>query len=295
MPESKQKLQTFLDRHYLLLRYAYPTVKEKLHQVIRDTFPKESLEAIGNILYDHSEYAIVVKNCPERKGFAYKERASYKEAYSHFLSRALYEMHDAEHIESIRHFRRSHKTHTQKIVGGDLHSDIATKRRGFFPRETKRSRYVIISCPHNEEHGLTEVINVRQALEEIPKPEREKTFVDVTIHDTKDEKRISLEELYQNLLRPIEAGKKVRIKKIYNSIYNGETRQWEIESPQLMQAMERYSTKVDIQPGDLLIFDQQSLFHQAHLGDTEIIDRIPSHHRYSRMVIHSAGTPVAHR
>lgn len=56
------------------------------------------------------------------------------------------------------------------------------------------------------------------------------------------------------------------------------------------KAIDDVAVKVDIQPGELLLVNENALFHRARAGN---IENIPSSYKhFTRLLVHNAGAPI---
>jgi hypothetical protein len=297
MPEGKKILGDFLDKNFEALKQGDPNTKQKLQKIIRETFPKESLEELQKILKGESEYALHITNCPERQGFEHAEKPEVKQSYSYYIGGALYEMNAARHLGGKFLWRHSHLFPKKSPPAGYIHRDFA-KQDAFLDVEqqpvaadaSSPAHYIIFSAPYNGEHAKTQIINVAQAILSIPPDLREKIRVNIqTFDESKERRNITLDKLLYFLKHPA-PGQNMDEQALFPS---------QSQDPKLTQmfldAVEKYSVKVDLQPGDLLALNENAVFHRAHNGVPEHIHVIPKSQKWSRVFMHNAGTPVTHR
>lgn len=294
--ESKAILQNFFTKNFLMMRVSYPLFRKKLQQVIRETFPKEALEEVESALTNGSGYAILVRNCPERTGFNQQQDALPEQSYSHFLGRALYEMFDVKHLDSLRLLRHNTKKVQQKTVAADvIHRDGIARKEHLFSTQKIKGRYIILSSPLNDEHAVTEVFNIERAIASVPEHERQNIFIGVKLGDDEKYRRISLERLQHYLTHYTDISDRRSVSEVSRLEWDRADKKWKKTESAFNDALSACSIKVNLQPGDLLLLDEHSLFHGAQRGDVNKISQIPSKQLTSRFLIHNAGAPVTQR
>lgn len=294
MPDQKRELQAYLDANFEALKNGDHDAKEGLKDAIRRTFPREgaegnqvgSLEELGRILKGESEYALLIRNCPEREGLEHAKTFDAKDAYSFHIGNALYEMNQAEHVwEHV--FKRS-KSKPNRGEGLDylIHRDAVPK-----PNESNAipdiGKYAIFSAPYNGEQAVTEVIHLRRALESLPEEVRRRIQVDVKtrfISDWYDDiSPGNLDQVLQGLKIHPEQDGFVNDIRLVDSNNPSDIRQ-------LDSAIKQYGKKIPLEIGDILILNEDSMFHRAHVGDLSIIEQLSQD--TTRWLIHNGGAPI---
>lgn len=273
-PAGKKRLGDFLDGHIAVLKaggHQAAEAERQLQDLVRETFPPEALEELGKILSGKSEYALLVRNCPEHSG---KKFASEQDAYSYHIGRAIYSISNARSIASrVRTRHRGEDHYDGELLGSHIHRDFLT---GETP--DRHAEYVIFSSPYNDEHASTQVIQLRQALESIPGGKRPSVKIGVSQkhYITREEK-----ETICDVTRVIEL--------LSHPDPGFFVSQVSCDHPSFYKAIAAHSARVNLQPGDLLVINENAMFHKAHEGTVSHI-LLPT--TVSRVIIHHAGGPA---
>jgi hypothetical protein len=297
MPKQKEALQAFLDAHFEDLKRGDRDTKLALQAKIRETFPREkesgqigSLEEIKKMLAGESEYAVLVRNCPEREGLEHRKNPTPQDTYSYYLGQALFEMSGARHL-GVSPLRRS--SHIVKgkseIVGNEIHRDLT---RYAVNGLDVQSPYVVFSSPYNGEHAQTQLINLAKAIADLPEDVQQQVKVvfsqgESYIDDEckADRQVLTLKELLTIIKeRPAESNQRIQLLNEEDSL-----------AKRFSESLKRHSAFIDMQPGDLLIENENSIWHRAYPGDQGAIKRIPPEQELSRFFLHNAGGPVLQR
>lgn len=301
MPGKKRELQAYLDANFEKLRAGDPDAKKGLQDAIRNTFPREddeghkvgSLEEFGKIIRGESQYALLVKNCPEREGLEHQKAESKAEdTYSYFIGNALYEMSGAQHAHTVPFFRKSHNE-PKKIEGSGIHRDCLKNVSISESSKPVRTRYIILSSPYNGEHAATQLIDLQAAIASLPKDTQKKVSITFTDKQgaSKDIVHCTLKELLHRLRGP----RQTEYSRIVHTVAPDTSRSVVDLIPDFLQAVEQHSAKVDLQPGSIMAWNEDMLFHRACAGDDEKIAAIPKNQAWSRILFHNAGARATGR
>jgi hypothetical protein len=285
MPEGREKLRAFLDANFTKLKSGDRETQQELQNVISDVFPEQSLAEMRRVLRGESEYALLIKNCPERTGFEHQSAPKPEDAYSHHIGKALYKISGCRHLATLPVLRKSHQQNKNNIIGRSIHRD-------FTEYSSESAQYIIFSAPYNGDHGLTQIINIQGAIASLPPNVQEH----IRIRFNSGVEGLDAQEGEYNLrqlaeiLRNPSSPQHHRIQSIHRLTDKSQPleHQW-------LEAIDRYSTKVDLRPGDLLVVNENGLFHRAHSGDSNMISQIPRSNTYSRFLLHQSGAPVTQR
>lgn len=299
--QSKKQLQRFMDEHIDALSSSRPRERagamRALQEAVRETFPPEALAEYKKILAGDSEYALLVHNCPERKDLQnLKTKPANDATYSEHIGNALYAMSGARHVRSEMLTRTTHiDTEPVRHDGvGSLHRDSLLESGD----DKNPGQFITFSSPYNGEHAVTELIHLRRAVLDLPPAERKEVKVMVStriggsfagLFDDRGTPPSSLEELLKELKKPTTSPGFVMGVNLASDPKTNPS------AAAFMQAFERRSALVDLQPGDLLVVNENQMFHRAHHGDQAKIEAIPPAQTYSRILLHNAGTPQPRR
>lgn len=302
--DGKKTLQAFMESHIDQLANNDKETRKALKNVLADILPEEVIVELRKMFQGKSEYAVLIKNLPE----ADIDARCASSTYSFHIGSALYELCDVRSVTAAMAVRDSHKKSTEKNsegdskmndqerpVGYELHRDSLVGSDGI------PARYIIFSAPYNGEHAATKVVDVCAAIQSLPEDVRAQLFVEVIDRKADAEIRAlrnnreaqnrvetfgcTLEELLGELQHPVVSKRFVK-----NMLPLSDTHSDAYK--QLQKAMRKHTAKVDLQPGDLLVVDEERLFHRASLGDDGHIRNIPKERNYSRILLHNAGSPA---
>jgi hypothetical protein len=245
--------------------------KAELKVILKEVLPKEAQDALKEMFSGKSEQALLISNLPEREEMkTFEHKAPHaSDAYSYYIGSALYEMYGISTIGAMP-LTRERGTDPDGINGSSIHRDSTTARYGGF------------AARYNGEHADTQVIDMIGMLEAIPAGQRRETKVEVVNNfcNGEMERVLSLDDLLMKLKseRPGNLQFVRAIKPVSPSRFSRE----------FEDAVDRYSAKIDLQPGQLLILDEGRMFHRAHKGNASLV---PQDNRFTRILIRTAGTP----
>lgn len=307
MPESKARLQAFFDERFEDLRSEDKAIS---HKALRDlaevmvgakpgskeafdlkgdgALPREVLQELQNVLAGKSEYAFVIRNCPERdhKDMLYPRP---QDSYSYFIGRAIYEMWDDHYITTSKAYRQSQHNSNEVPVGMMIHRDTLTEKRSEHENpNVPRGEYVTFVCPHNAENAVIEIIKLKEAIESLSEEQRQKIQVHA-LFGKKTQKIMTLAEVLEE------------VKPIKNTLQSGKPLfqginiiddAYDVDA--LTDAISNNATTKNLQPGDVMVVNENTTYHMAHFGDEMMIHKIPKTQKFSRILYHISGAPGDH-
>jgi hypothetical protein len=191
-------------------------------------------------------------------------------------------MAGARHVGIEKLKRMRNRGTASQVVGPEIHRDVPF-RPGVSGDESPCVEYVMFSCPHNAENAVTEVINVKKAIESIAPEMREKTEVRVETMDLNRKGgnvvRCNLNQALAVLSNPIESLDNFREISLLADPVGAEGKAFN-------EAIAKHGALVNLQPGDMLVLNQHKIFHRAHSGHPEMIAHP---HMLSRLLFANSG------
>lgn len=232
LPANRDRLAAFFREDPSRVRNSQQN--GELIQLLHDTLPIQALEEAERIFDQRSEYALRIRGLPESQTVPY---------YCDAIARALYNMNGARFHYDRTLARGTHNA--SSIVGGVVHRD--------YPQ----GHVAGMAAPLNAEHALTEVIDMEGALKVMP-PE---LLLHIETLVTTDGMRVTNpENLTAAALRPRVVNKADCARRFVNEVTSADRAAFE-------GAIAQFNVQLDMQPGDLLLFDEHRYFHRAHFGD----------------------------
>jgi hypothetical protein len=268
LPEGRKRLEHFFAAHFDALRRSDADAQQELQSLLREVLPLQSQERLKEIFSGTSDSALLIHGLPERKGLEkWAAEPKPQDTYSYFIGNAIHAMNGA--VPKKTDLLVRHATDSISVIGGFLHRD--------YPYETP---YVVFSSPYNGENAFIGVTNLEKAISSIPESDREKTIVKVSGYSGPDVKK-NLNELLVQIREPAMHGIVTRI-----SMFNvSDPAEMKLRRS-LVEAVDRHSVKVNLQPGDLLFMDEDHMFHRAYRGDASAI---PPRNFVSRILVRNAA------
>lgn len=245
-----------LGAHFTQNQHSSSMAIGQLSDVLRETLPPEALEEAGRICRGQSEYALLIHGLPET------DRDPY---YADSITRAIYQMNGVEFYSG---FPLTRTKYDCTFAGSRPHRD--------YPR----SQISGIAVPHNAEHALTEIIDMEGALRLLPPEFPLSIEMNVStpgLQRTMFQNTTATELLTQ--LSGRAASRFMFVKEIVPS-----------DQAAYEAAIAQNNVKRDLQPGDLLLWDEDRFFHRAHKGQEDIV---PDELFHSRLLRRYAGRQPA--
>lgn len=270
LPEYRDRLGDALAKFELQKRLgnARGRALTDLDEAVQANLPGGVLEELGRIVRKESEYALLIHGLPERSAPPY---------YVNEIATSLLRIHKCKPAMISNRTRQTTDVDISKIDGFGVHRDFMNAPLAGF------------ASPFNAEHAPTEIISLEHALNAMsPAARRQKR---VTIESQWLQSDGVIEPVYgtvtaQDLLERL--GKNAQAQ---GRFVTGILSQHGVDCA-LSDAIARTSTKVDLQPGDLLFVDEHVHFHRAHLGDKGLV---PPDTQTSRVLMRMAASRPAQR
>ena len=270
---TKPKLQAFLDANYIKLCQDNPETIEALKNLLRDEIlPPDRLDELKKVLAGQSDFAVLIHNLPERPDLEKERITNEKHLYSYFIGNAIYSLCGAESTIPLMLRREAKRKPSAPLVGENIHRDFL----GGAPPS-----HIIFSSPHNSEQALTELIHMRRAIEGITEEQRRAIMVEIKTESSR-KSYISLVDLLKD--ENNEFPNRIRSIDILPS-------KDKASSNAFWESLKKNSVKINIQPGDLLIFCEDEMYHRAHSGTPPT--NIAPGTLYSRVFLHNAGHGIS--
>lgn len=296
LPKGRAKLQAFFEdnggANYKALKSYRPgrnsAAMDRLIALIKGepegtgVLPAEALATLRDILADKSDIALLIHTGAEIEGMGRRKNPKHQDTYSYYISKALYAICAAAETRTESVTRQSHKEYTPYPFGHQLHTDRLTpeKNRDYDPA-APHGDYVMFTSPYNGENAVTEIVQLKQALEAIPSKERESTKVLVHYSSDRHCRELTLEALLAN----------IRSEKV-NCSCAIELSEDDPRLDKLRATMYEHSIAPNLQPGDILAVNEKNgMFHCAHRGEARSIAAIPKQNHHSRILFHISGAP----